>query len=192
MRRGLAWRLFYGFAVKEVGGQAGAYAVLVGASVEIDSLRRDFMRDDVPHLGAVHHLRGLRRRLVLGTSSFVAVCVSLDDTTRERYAVALPVLLADLRGLPGIVRSVGLVPSRDRWREAAQLGCDAYAHDASGVAAIIDMMRREDYRNPGAPRASQLAASWWRFDRLRAAPSPRFDCFRLRGMHDPMDEFGSA
>ena len=97
--------------MKEAGGKVGEFAVLIGASPITEELRRGFVRGGTPHAVSAAHLRGVRRHLVLGGSSFVALCVSLDEQARRRYAPTLPTLLSDLRALPGTVRSIGLIPA---------------------------------------------------------------------------------
>jgi len=122
----------------------GHFAVVIGASGAAEELRRSLMRGGVAHAGIASHLRGLRQRLLTGRQSSVVLCVALDRTTLHRHGRALRTLLADIQGMPGAIRSVGLVTDEGLTSRVAQVGCDIYVQSATEAIRAIECYRNSD------------------------------------------------
>jgi len=135
-------------------------AIVIGASETAEELRRFLVCHGTPHAGAAGHLRGLRRGLLLGRPELVIVCVALNRATLSRHGQALSLLMADLKGFPSPIRSVGLVPRSTMTSRVAHLGCDVYVGSLDEATDVIRLLRKECSRDRVALRRTELLELW--------------------------------
>jgi hypothetical protein len=135
-------------------------AIVIGASETAEELRRFLVCHGTPHAEAAGHLRGLRRGLLLGRPELAIVCVALNRATLSRHGRALSLLLADLKGFPSLVRSVGLVPRSTMTSRVAHLGCDVYVGSLDEATDVIRILRQDCLRDRVALRRTGLLELW--------------------------------
>jgi len=137
-------------------------AIVIGASETAEKLRRFLVCHGTPHAGAASHLRGLRRGLLLGCPELAIVCVALNRATLSRHGQALNLLMADLKGFPSPIRSIGLVPRSTMTSRVAHLGCDVYVGSLDEATDVIRLLRKECLQDRVALRRTELLELWGR------------------------------
>jgi hypothetical protein len=159
-------------------------AIVIGASPTAEALRQILVAHGAPHTGVAGHLRGLRRGLFLGRPEMTAVCVALDRTTIDRYGEALRTLVADFKGFPSPIHSIGLVPPSTMMSRVVHMGCDVYVGSVGEATDVIQMLRM---RQPDrvAIRRAELLDLWAEESSApnaggrSASASPRISGWRL-------------
>jgi hypothetical protein len=136
------------------------FAVVIGASRTAEQLRRYFVTRGTPYTGVATHLRGLRRGLLLGRPEMAIVCVALNRPTLDRHGEDLQRLMADLRGFPTPVHSIGLVPPSTLLSHVAHLGCDIYVGGLEEATDVMAVLRRRWQRDHVAARRAELLRLW--------------------------------
>ncbi|MDY7108040.1 MAG: hypothetical protein SYC29_05330, partial [Planctomycetota bacterium] len=69
-------------------------------------------------------------------------------------------LIADLRGFPTPVHSIGLVPPSTLMSRVAHLGCDIYVGDLEEATDVMKALRRRRQRKHVAVRRAELLKMW--------------------------------
>jgi hypothetical protein len=168
-------------------------AVVIGASRTAEQLRRYFVTRGTPYTGVATHLRGLRRGLLLGHPEMAFVCVALTRPTLDRHGEDLQRLMADLRGFPTPVHSIGLLPPSMLLSRVAHLGCNVYVGDLEEATEVMGALRCHWQRDHVAARRAELLEAWAAEEPGSEAggriahPSPRISGWRLWRLDDESD-----
>lgn len=131
-------------------------AIVIGASPTAEELRQFLVAQGAPHVGVASHLRGLRRSLFFGRPEMTAVCVALDRATIDRHGEALRTLVADFKGFPSPINTIGLVPPSMMMSRVVHMGCDMYVGTVGEATDVIQMLRQRRQDRVAVRRAELL------------------------------------
>jgi len=131
-------------------------AIVIGASPTAEELRQFLVAQGAPHARVAGHLRGLRQNLLFGRPEMTAVCVALDRMTINRYGETLRALVADFKGFPSPIHSIGLVPASMMMSRVAHMGCDVYVGSVGEATDVIQMLRQKQQDRIAVRRAELL------------------------------------
>ena len=113
------------------------FSVIIGASPEVDVLRRCLRRSGFANLGVTMSIAGLRREMITGSQELTIACIMLDETMVMQRSDELKKLLADANNFTSDFRCIGLVTDEALMGLAVELGCHFYVNELRRVAQSI-------------------------------------------------------
>lgn len=173
----------------------GPMAMLVGETPRMRDVRRRFVRRGWSVVQACGHVRGIRRRLVLESSSDLVLVVSTHSAVHRRFGRALASMLADRAAFPSLRMTIVLLdeepasgeidpdPVAERLRVAAiAAGRPGGEHHPVADSAAFSLPC--DLRVPSPEQVVRFAVA--------EVESPRFGCVRPGDVLVAGDGFGAA